>query len=131
MRYKNDIDEVVCLVKVVEDVFSTGFLKVHEDDTLSSCLSLFKKEMPPVLAVFDSKGSYAGVISRKWIKRSSVDASGTKVKTLMRPAPTVTLQDSLSKVAKLMIESDIMQLPVYSGEKLLGSLPMRMLSMEL
>jgi predicted transcriptional regulator len=93
---------------------------VHEDDTLSSCLSLFKKEMPPVLAVFDSKGSYAGVISRKWIKRSSVDASGTKVKTLMRPAPTVILQDSLSKVAKLMIESDIMQLPVYSGEKLLG-----------
>jgi len=120
LRYKNDCDEVVSLVKVVEDVFTTGFLKVREDDTLSSCLSLLKEEVVPVLAVFDSKGSYAGVISRKWIKRSSVDASGTKVKTLMRPAPTVTLQDSLSKVAKLMIESDIMQLPVYSGEKLLG-----------
>jgi predicted transcriptional regulator len=76
--------------------------------------------MPPVLAVFDSKGNYKGVISRKSIKRSSFDASGTKVKTLTRPAPTVNLQDTLSKVAKLMIESEIRQLPVYSEDKLLG-----------
>ena len=108
------------MVKIVEDVFSKGFLKVQENDTLTSCLSLFKEGIPPVLAVFDSKGSYKGVISRKSIKRSSFDASGTKVKTLTRPAPAVTLQDSLSKVAKLMIESETRQLPVYSEEKLLG-----------
>jgi len=108
------------MVKVVEDVFSKGFLEVHENDTLSSCLSLFKKETPPVLAVLDEKGRYKGVISRRWIIRSSLATSVTKVKTLMRPAPAVTLQDSLSKVAKLMIESEIRQLPVYSEEKLLG-----------
>ncbi len=106
--------------KVVEDVFSKGFLEVHENDTLSSCLSLFKKETPPVLAVIDSDGSYKGVISRKSIIRSSLAASETKVKTLMRQAPAVTLKDPLSKVAKLMIESEIRQLPVYSEEKLLG-----------
>ncbi|MCW4017705.1 MAG: CBS domain-containing protein [Candidatus Bathyarchaeota archaeon] len=108
------------MVKIVEDVFSKGFLEVHENDTLSSCLSLFKEETPPVLAVMDDEGSYRGVISRKWITRSSLDASKTKVKSLMRSAPAVTLQDPLSKVAKLMIESEIRQLPVYSGEKLLG-----------
>jgi CBS domain-containing protein len=108
------------MVKIVEDVFSKGFLEVQENDTLSSSLSLFKEGMPPVLAVFDSKGSYKGVISRKLMKRSSFDDSGTKVKTLTRPAPAVTLKDSLSKVAKLMIESETMQLPVYSQEKLLG-----------
>ncbi len=108
------------MTKVVEDVFSKGFLEVHENDTLSSCLSLFKKETPPVLAVIDSNGSYKGVISRKSIIRSSLAASETKVKTLMRPAPAVTLKDPLSKVAKLMIESEIRQLPVYSEEKLLG-----------
>jgi len=112
--------EVFSMVKSVEDVFSKGFLEVHENDTLSSCLSRFKEEMPPVLAVLDSKGKYKGVISRKWIIRYRLAASGTKVKTLMRPAPAVTLYDSLSKVAKLMIESEIRQLPVYSGEKLLG-----------
>ena len=108
------------MVKIVEDVFSKGFLEVHENDTLSSSLSLFKKEAPPVLAVLDSEGKYKGVISRKWITRSSLDASGTKIKTLMRSAPAVTLQDSLSKVAKLMIESEIRQLPVYNEEKLVG-----------
>ena len=108
------------MVKIVKDVFSQGFIEVHENDTLSSCLSLFKKETPPVLAVVDNKGEYQGVISRKWIIRSSFDSSRTKVKTLMRSVPAVTLNDSLGKVAKLMIESDIRQLPVYSGEKLLG-----------
>jgi CBS domain-containing protein len=108
------------MVKIVEDVFSKGFLEVQENDTLSSSLSQFKEGLPPVLAVFDSKGSYKGIISRKSIKRSSLDASGTKVKTLMRSAPAVTLQDTLSKVAKLMIESDIRQLPVYSENKLIG-----------
>ena len=108
------------MVKIVKDVFSKGFLEVHENDTLSSCLSLFKKETPPVLAVLDSTGEYKGVISRKWIIRSSFDSSGTKVKTLMRSAPAVTLHDSLGKVARLMIESEIRQLPVYSGEELLG-----------
>ena len=108
------------MVKIVEDVFSKGFVEVQENDTLSSCLSRFKEGMPPVLAVFDSEGSYKGVISQKSINRSSFDSSGTKVKTLTRPSPTVTLKDSLSKVAKLMIESEMRQLPVYSEEKLLG-----------
>ena len=108
------------MVRVVEDVFKKGFSEVHENDTLSSCLSLFKEETPPVLAVLDDQGNYKGVISRKWIIRSSLDSSKTKVKSLMRSAPAVTLQDSLSKVAKLMIESEIRQLPVYTGEKLLG-----------
>jgi predicted transcriptional regulator len=108
------------MVRVVKDVFSEGFQSVGEDDTLSSCLSLFKEETPSVLVVLDSEGRYKGVISRRWIIRSRLDASGTKVKTLMRSAPAVTLNDSLGKVARLMIESEIRQLPVYSGEKLLG-----------
>ena len=119
-HHENISSEGFSMGKTVEDIFSKGFLEVHENDTLSSCLSLFKKEMPPVLAVLDSNGEYKGVISRKWIIRSSFDSSGTKVKTLMRSAPAVTLHDSLGNVAKLMIESEIRQLPVYSGEKLLG-----------
>ena len=76
--------------------------------------------MPPVLVVLDDDGKYKGVIARRWIIRSKLDPSVTKVKTLTRTAPTVTLHDSLGKVAELMIESEIRQLPVYSREKLLG-----------
>jgi predicted transcriptional regulator len=108
------------MADIVDDVFKKGFLKVSENDTLSFCITLFKKENPPVLAVLDDKGNYKGVISRKWIIQSSLDYSKTKVKTLMKSAPAVTLQDSLSKIAKLMIESEIRQLPVYNGENFLG-----------
>jgi hypothetical protein len=79
------------MVKIVKDVFSKGFVEVHEDDTLSSSLSHFKEGMPPVLAVFDSKGNYKGVISRKSIKRSSFDASGTKVIPLTRSGYTARM----------------------------------------
>lgn len=105
---------------IVKDVFSEGFASVSEEDTLSKCLTLFKKEMPPVLTVLDKDGKYKGVLARRWIIRSRLDPSRTKVKRLMRPAPAVALHDSLSRVARLMIESETRQLPVYSGEKLLG-----------
>ena len=104
----------------VEDVFSKGFVSVHEDDTLSSCLSLFGKEKMPALAVLNSKGKLTGVLALRWIIRSRVDPSKTKVKVLTRPAPKVTLNDPICRVARLMIESDIRKLPVQSGERLLG-----------
>jgi predicted transcriptional regulator len=105
---------------IVKDVFSTNFKSVNQDDTLSACLSILKEESTPVLVVLNSKGKYAGVIAHRWIVRSRYDPSTTKVETLMRSAPTVSLEDSLSKVARLMITSGISQLPVFSGEKLAG-----------
>ncbi len=105
---------------IVQDVFSSKFKSGSQDDTLSACLSLFKEESTPVLVVLTNKGKYAGVIAHRWIIRSRYNPATTKVKSLMRPAPTVSLQDSLSKVAKLMITSGISQLPVFSGEKLSG-----------
>jgi CBS domain-containing protein len=105
-----------------KDVFSKLHANVHENDTLSKCLAIFKEKQPPVLIVFDSNNQYRGVISRRWILRSRMNPSTTKVSKLTRPAPTVDLRDSLSRVARLMIESGIRQLPVYSGEQLLGTI---------
>jgi CBS domain-containing protein len=105
---------------IVKDVFSTKFKSVKKDDPLSACLSILKEESTPVLVVLNSKGKYAGVIAHRWIIRSRYNPATTKVETLMRPAPKASLQDSISKAARLMINSGIMQLPVYSGEKLVG-----------
>jgi len=105
---------------IVKDVFSTKFKSVNQNDTLSACLSRLKEWSTPVLVVLNSKGKYVGVIAHRWIVRSRYDPSTTKVETLMRSAPTVSLEDRLSKVARLMITSGISQLPVFSGEKLAG-----------
>jgi predicted transcriptional regulator len=105
---------------LVENVFSKSFSTVNENDPLSKCLELFKKELPPVIAVLDDKGKYAGVISRRWVIRSRLDPSTTKVKSLMRPAPKVSKEVSLSKAARLMIGSGVRQLPVFEKNKLIG-----------
>ena len=104
----------------MKDVYSQSFAGVREDDTLSHCLSLFEKDKRRVLIVLDNEKKYKGVLTRRWIIRSMLDPSTTKVKTLMRSAPKVTLDDPLSKVARLMIESGVMQLPVCREEELVG-----------
>jgi CBS domain-containing protein len=105
---------------IVRDVFSTKFKSVSKDDPLSACLSILNEESTPVLVVLNSKGKYAGVIAHRWIVRSRYHPATTKVESLMRSAPTVSLEDSLGNVARLMITSGISQLPVFSGEKLAG-----------
>lgn len=104
----------------VKDVFSKEYATVNEDDVLSKCFELFKKEGRPVLAVLDDKGKYVGVIARRWIIRARLDPITTKVKSLMRAAPKVEPDVSLSKTAKMMIQSGVRQLPVFEKEKLIG-----------
>lgn len=104
----------------MNDVFSEGFISVREDEVLSKCLTLIKEQRLSALAVLNSEGKHVGVLSPRWIIRSRLDPSTAKAKELMRPAPTVDLDDSLSKAARLMTESEIRKLPVYRGGKLLG-----------
>ena len=104
----------------VKNVFTNNFSTIKENDLISQSLELFKKEMPPVIVVLDEKGRYAGVISRRLTIRSRVDPATTRVKTLMRPAPKVQSDYSLSKTARLMIESGVRQLPVFEKNKLVG-----------
>ncbi|MGA3059776.1 MAG: CBS domain-containing protein [Candidatus Bathyarchaeia archaeon] len=103
-----------------KDVYSNGFNTVRESDTLSRCLEAFETGKPPVLAVLNDKGKYEGMITRRTILRSRLDPTTTKVKNLMKVAPPVTLDSSLSKMAKLMIESEMRQLPVFEKNKLVG-----------
>jgi CBS domain-containing protein len=107
----------------VADICTKGdFPTVNQEEPISRCIEVFKthKEMPPVIAVLDEKGKYAGVVARRWVNRSRLDPSTIKVKSLMKPAPKVDPQTAISKAASLMINSGIRQLPVYEKNKLLG-----------
>jgi CBS domain-containing protein len=114
------VEEKIMSSILVKNFFTKSFSTVNENDWLSRCLELFKREMPPVIAVLDDRGRYAGVISRRWIIRSRLDPATTKVKSLMRPAPKVAPDFSLSITAKLMIEGGVRQLPVFEKNKLMG-----------
>jgi len=103
-----------------KDIVSKGYKTVLTTDTLSRCLETFETGMLPVLAVLNEKGKYEGIITRRAILRSRLDFTTTKVKTLMQVPPPVTFDFSLSKMAKLMIESGIRQLPVFEKNKIAG-----------
>ncbi|MCX8177291.1 MAG: CBS domain-containing protein [Candidatus Bathyarchaeota archaeon] len=105
---------------LVRDVFSKKFFTVKENDPLSKCVDLLRKEAAPVLAVVDEKGKYLGVVAQRWVTRARLDPATTKVKTLMRVAPKIDPDASLGKAAKLMIQSGVRQLPVFEKDKLIG-----------
>jgi predicted transcriptional regulator len=104
----------------VRDVLSKQFATVNENDALTKCLELFKKEAPAVLAVLDEKGKYQGVVARRRLVRARLDPATSKVKSVMQPAPKVEPDVSISKAAKMMIQSGMRQLPVFEKEKLIG-----------
>ena len=107
----------------IGDICTKGdFPTVNQEEPISRCIEVFKthKEMPPIIAVLDEKGKYAGVVARRWINRSRLDPSTIKVKSLMKPAPKVDPQVAIIKAANLMINSGIRQLPVYEKNKLIG-----------
>ena len=60
------------------------------------------------------------MVSRRSILRTRLDLSRIKVKSVMTAAPEVSLGDSLSRIAKLMIGSGVRQLPVIEKGKLVG-----------
>jgi CBS domain-containing protein len=103
-----------------KDVYSKEFNTVQENDNLSKCLEAFKTGSSPVLAVLNEKGKYVGMINRRTVIRSRLDPGTTKVKNLTKAAPVVSGDYSLSKLAKLMIESGTRQLAVFEKNKLLG-----------
>jgi CBS domain-containing protein len=104
----------------VKEIYSQQFNTVLENDSASRCLEGFKKGLPPVLAVLDDHDNYVGMVSRRSVLRTRLDLSRTKVKSLMTVAPEVSLGDSLSRVARLMIGSGVRQLPVFEKNRIVG-----------
>lgn len=72
------------------------------------------------MAVLDEKDKYVGMITRRAILRSHLDPTKNKVKSLMKAAPTVGLDASLSLLAKLMINSGMRQLPMVEKNQIVG-----------
>jgi CBS-domain-containing membrane protein len=50
---------------LVKDVYSQSFTGVHEDDTLSHCLSLLEKDKRRVLVVLDNEKKQS--VTQNWL----------------------------------------------------------------
>ncbi|MBN2422159.1 CBS domain-containing protein [Candidatus Woesearchaeota archaeon] len=99
--------------------FKKDFRTISENETISKAVSLFKKEKRS-LVVKDKNGTYSGILTEKDVLRSATSVESTKVDSLKINAPKISEETSLSKCARLMIENDILVLPVFRNQEIIG-----------
>ncbi len=99
-----------------EEIMGEEFAVVGPDDTLSRALSLFENN--DVIVVMEGN-NYKGVLLRKEVLRAKIPPSA-KVKNFLKYAPKLHKDDTVEKIARLMLESEMYHLPVFDGEKVVG-----------
>jgi CBS domain-containing protein len=91
--------------------------EILEDQTLGKALSLFNKSMD-VLIVLNKKKEYTGILFERNILRTDLDPGKSKVKSFKSPAPKVNKSTSMEECARLMIENNLLFLPVFDKKKI-------------
>lgn len=105
----------------VDEILSKKFYVVDVEDTLSSCLGIFREKNARALVVMDGRRKkYVGMLSKRSIIRSLMDPAKTKVKSVYWKAPKLSLGQGINEVARLMVENDLRHLPVFEGENVVG-----------
>jgi len=73
-----------------------------------------------------TEDGYLGVVTPKsLITRGGLDVEGTKVRTVMQNSPVISPETSLPETARLMLESDQLEIPVIKDRKLIGMVTAR------
>ena len=101
---------------IAEQIMSKDFRTIDANETISHALSLFEETDSIVVM---EKNKYAGVLVQKELLRAKIPPNA-KVKNFVRRAPKISIDESVEEIARLMLENDIYQLPVFSDDKLLG-----------
>src|SRR6056297_98142 len=104
----------------ISEFYSEEFSTIGEHDLLGNCIQSLKKGKPASMLVVDNAGRYVGVIGQRQLRSQHLDASKTKIASVMQPAPRIDISDTLTRAATLMIRTDIRTLPVLENKKLVG-----------
>ncbi len=104
---------------IVDDFIKKKFKWVHENDSLKEVLSLFDDETD-VLLVIDDNNEYSGILTERMVVRSGLLLPNKTVKELVAFAPKVERNTSIQECARLMLEYDVLNLPVFENDSLIG-----------
>ncbi|WP_455392547.1 CBS domain-containing protein [[Eubacterium] cellulosolvens] len=102
-----------------ENIPIQNYKEIHENDNLGKALALFENSTD-VLVVFTPKQEYAGVLVERSILRSDLDPGKSKVKSFKTSAPKVQVNTELMECARLMLENNVLFLPVFHNDKIIG-----------
>lgn len=93
--------------KITTDRFETVDVKA----TLQDVLPLFKKTHKPAVLVFNEK-EYVGMLTEKSIV-GSIKNLKTGINGMVRKTPRITPNTTIYEAARLMVENQLRQLPVF------------------
>jgi CBS domain-containing protein len=102
-----------------EELLIQQYKWIDEQDSIGKSLSCFD-ESCDVLLVKNKNQQYTGILTERMILRSGLDREKTKVKTLKRFAPKIELKTPVPTIAGLMIENDVLHIPVFHDEQVVG-----------
>ena len=101
----------------VSEITTDNFERIDIKAKLQEVLPLFKNSNNPAVLVFDGK-EYVGMVTEKSIVRSIQDLK-TGISGLFRKTPKVTPHTTICEAARLMVENQLKQLPVFD-KKVIG-----------
>ena len=101
----------------VSEITTDNFERIDVKAKLQEVLPLFKNSNNPAVLVFDGK-DYAGMVTEKSIVRSIQDLK-TGIGGLVKKTPKVTPHTTICEAARLMVENQLKQLPVFD-KKVIG-----------
>lgn len=106
---------------LVKDLMSKKIIYLSPEDTVSKFISLMESRKIHQIPVIEKK-RLKGILYYKDItKKTVLDPSKTKLKTIMRfPSPTVSPDQDVSDAAKLIFKTGLRALPVVEKNKVVG-----------
>lgn len=102
-----------------EELMRLQYKWIDENESLGKALSCFD-ESCDLLLVKDNEQKYTGILTERMILRSGLDRAKTKVKNLKRFAPNIIRSTLVPYAAGLMVQNDVLHLPVFDEDKVVG-----------
>src|SRR3990167_10291057 len=99
-------------MELLDFVKTKNIIKIAPDTTLSHALSSLKSSHDAAF-VFDEKDNYMGLVNPYYSIIKTSLPGNAKIEHYLFHAPRIKLNDSVAKVARLMIESKVNYLPVF------------------
>jgi CBS-domain-containing membrane protein len=95
------------------------YKEVKDTDTIGKALSMLKNSNE-ILLVFDQKKKYSGILMQHGILRSDLDPEKSKIKNFKVSGPKIDGSISISECARIMLENNLLYLPVSEKNKIIG-----------
>ncbi|MBD3249328.1 CBS domain-containing protein [Candidatus Woesearchaeota archaeon] len=99
------------------------FVGLDRSASISELIGGLKAMHDKNAVVFDS-GKYIGVTSRRFLLKSKLDPSESKVYKVVKHVPVLKGDEDIKEVARLMFAADVHILPLIKDEKVVGVVDM-------